>query len=223
MGWKERLEADIRPRNAIGLPSQPLRLMVQQSQQDDNRDRNAQQPEKDQIHSDLLLPGVAGLPGAVADRPFQVYGMQTLMTGLAFGESLRWHDDRLWISDWGAREVVAIDLAGKSEVIARAPSFPSCIDFLRDGRLLIVSARDGLLLRREPDGSLVTQLGCSFAHYITAYYGARAACSLLDLVGSKATESFGRCLLMAGSRNYPMCENTVARRTDRMDLPSDCG
>ena len=31
-----------------------------------------------------------------------------------------------------------------------------CIDWLPDGRLLIVSASDGLLLRREPDGSLVT-------------------------------------------------------------------
>jgi sugar lactone lactonase YvrE len=25
---------------------------------------------------------------------------QTLMTGIAFGESPRWHDDRLWFSDW---------------------------------------------------------------------------------------------------------------------------
>src|SRR3954454_11123166 len=36
------------------------------------------------------------------------------------------------------------------------PSFPMCIDWLPDGRLLVVSAREGLLLRREPDGSLVT-------------------------------------------------------------------
>jgi sugar lactone lactonase YvrE len=36
------------------------------------------------------------------------------------------------------------------------PSFPFCIDWLPDGRLLIVSGGDGLLLRREPDGSLVT-------------------------------------------------------------------
>jgi sugar lactone lactonase YvrE len=36
------------------------------------------------------------------------------------------------------------------------PSLPMCIDWLPDGRLLVVSGRDGLLLRREPDGSLVT-------------------------------------------------------------------
>ena len=82
--------------------------------------------------------------------------LQILMTGLAFGESPRWHDDRLWFSDWGAQEVIAVDLKGKSEVITRIQSFPFCIDFLPDGRLLVVSARDQLLLRMEPDGSLVT-------------------------------------------------------------------
>src|SRR5438874_2596144 len=82
--------------------------------------------------------------------------LHILMTGLVFGESPRWHDDRLWFSDWGAQEVIAVDLEGRSEVITRIQSFPFCIDFLPDGRLLVVSARDRLLLRREPDGSLVT-------------------------------------------------------------------
>jgi sugar lactone lactonase YvrE len=37
------------------------------------------------------------------------------------------------------------------------PSFQAiCFDWLRDGRLLIVSSREALLLRRESDGSLVT-------------------------------------------------------------------
>jgi sugar lactone lactonase YvrE len=79
-----------------------------------------------------------------------------LMPGIALGESPRWHDGRLWFSDWGAQEVIAVDPEGRSEVIARVPTFPFCIDFLPDERLLIVSGRDGLLLRREPDGSLVT-------------------------------------------------------------------
>jgi len=87
--------------------------------------------------------------------------LQTLMTGIAFGESPRWHDDRLWFSDWGAQEIIAVDLEGESEVIVRVPSFPFCIDFLPDGRLLIVSASDRLLLRREPDGPLVTHADLS--------------------------------------------------------------
>jgi sugar lactone lactonase YvrE len=81
---------------------------------------------------------------------------QILMSGLVFPESPRWHEDRLWFSDWGAHEVIAVDLEGESEVVARVTSFPMCIDFLPDERLLIVSASNGLLLRREPDGSLVT-------------------------------------------------------------------
>jgi sugar lactone lactonase YvrE len=82
--------------------------------------------------------------------------LKTLMTGIAFGEQPRWHEDRLWFSDWGSREVIAVDLEGNSDVILRAPSFPCCVDWLPDGNLLVVSARDGLLLRREPDGTLVT-------------------------------------------------------------------
>ena len=37
-----------------------------------------------------------------------------LIDGLAFPESPRWHDGRLIVSDWGAHEVVAVDLAGTS-------------------------------------------------------------------------------------------------------------
>ena len=84
--------------------------------------------------------------------------VQHLLGGLSFGESLRWHQDRLWLADWGAQEVVAVDRGGRPEVMARVdfPAFPMCIDWLPDGRLLIVAARDGRLLRQEPDGSLVT-------------------------------------------------------------------
>jgi sugar lactone lactonase YvrE len=85
-----------------------------------------------------------------------VPAVHTLMTGLQLGESPRWHEDRLWFSDWGAHEVIAVDLAGKSEGIVRVPSWPLCIDWLPDGRLLIVAGRSGRLLRRERDGSLVT-------------------------------------------------------------------
>jgi sugar lactone lactonase YvrE len=86
--------------------------------------------------------------------------VQTLVTGLAFGESPRWHDGRLWFSNWGAQEIVAIDLLGKSEVIVRMPSFPFSIDWLRDGRMLVVWGREGLL-RREPDGRLLTHVDLS--------------------------------------------------------------
>jgi len=81
---------------------------------------------------------------------------RTLLAGRGLVESPRWHDDRLYFSDWSAGEVVALDLAGNSEVIARVKSLPLCTAWLPDGRLVIVSSPDGRLLRLEPDGSLVT-------------------------------------------------------------------
>jgi sugar lactone lactonase YvrE len=83
--------------------------------------------------------------------------VRTLMTGLAMGESPRWHEDRLWLSDWGAQEIVAIDCHGKADAVVRVPfAFPFCIDWRLDGTLLIVSGREGLVKRRGRDGSLVT-------------------------------------------------------------------
>ena len=82
--------------------------------------------------------------------------VHVLLTGRVFGEQPRWHEDRLWFSDWGTQEVIAVDLEGNSEVMLRGRSFPLCVDWLPDGRLLVVSAREGLLLRQEPDGSLET-------------------------------------------------------------------
>jgi sugar lactone lactonase YvrE len=81
---------------------------------------------------------------------------RVLMEGIVFGEQPRWHEDRLWFSDWGPPEVIAVDCEGNHEVMLQAPSFPCCVDWLPDGRLLIVSAREGRLLRQETDGSLVT-------------------------------------------------------------------
>src|SRR5215472_14807126 len=89
--------------------------------------------------------------------------MHTLLTGLAFGESPRWHDGRLWVADWGAQEILAVDLEGKLEVIVKVsfPSFPMCFDWLPDGHLLLVSSREGRLLRLESGGKLVTHADLS--------------------------------------------------------------
>ena len=63
-------------------------------------------------------------------------GLRTLLTGRGLLESPRWHGDRLYFSDWSAGEVLAVDLAGRSEVIARVRSLPLCTAWLPDGRLL---------------------------------------------------------------------------------------
>jgi sugar lactone lactonase YvrE len=93
--------------------------------------------------------------GAAGRR--DVVGMsevRTLLTGRGLVESPRWHGDQLYFSDWSAGEVLALDLKGRSEVVAQVKSLPLCTAWLPDGRLLIVSSPDGRLLRREADGSL---------------------------------------------------------------------
>jgi sugar lactone lactonase YvrE len=79
--------------------------------------------------------------------------LHTLMTGLALGESPRWHDGRLWVCDWVAGELLVADGdGGDRAVVLRMASFPFCIDWLPDGRLLVVSGREARVLCVEPDG-----------------------------------------------------------------------
>jgi sugar lactone lactonase YvrE len=83
---------------------------------------------------------------------------RVLLNGLAFPESPRWRDDRLWLCNWGAQEIIAVDRDGRGEIALRAPTaaLPFSIDWLRDGRMLVVAGREGLLLRKEPNGALAT-------------------------------------------------------------------
>jgi sugar lactone lactonase YvrE len=80
--------------------------------------------------------------------------MKVLLEGIAFPESPRWHEGRLWFSDWLAHQVIALSPDGESEVVAEVNAFPFSIDWLPDGPLLVTAGRE--VLRREPDGSLVT-------------------------------------------------------------------
>jgi sugar lactone lactonase YvrE len=84
-----------------------------------------------------------------------VFETRTFLTGLGVGESPRWHEDRLWFSNWGVQEILAVDLDGNREVIAPGPKVAGyCIDWLPDGRLLVTGEQE--VLRQEPDGALVT-------------------------------------------------------------------
>ena len=82
---------------------------------------------------------------------------RVLREGIVFGESPRWHDGRLWFCDWGARQILAVAPDGTGEVVLEVdfPSLPMCIDFLPDGRPLVVCSPRQQLLRLEPDGTPV--------------------------------------------------------------------
>jgi sugar lactone lactonase YvrE len=78
---------------------------------------------------------------------------RVLLDGLAIGESPRWHDGRLWFSNWGTGEIVAVDLDGTSEIVGRGPEgLGWATNWLPDGRLLITGPE---LIRVESDGSRV--------------------------------------------------------------------
>ena len=78
---------------------------------------------------------------------------RVLLGGLAMPESPRWHNGRLWFSNWGADEIVAVDLDGNSEVVDRGPEgLGWAVNWLPDGRMVITGNE---LIRVEPDGSRV--------------------------------------------------------------------
>jgi sugar lactone lactonase YvrE len=79
-----------------------------------------------------------------------------MAAGLGFPESTRWHDGRVWLCNWGAGEVLAVTTGGEREVMARiAPqTIPFSIDWLPDGRMLIVDGPQQQLLRQDPAGAL---------------------------------------------------------------------
>ena len=78
---------------------------------------------------------------------------RVLLDGLAMPESPRWHDGRLWFSNWGTRQIVAVDLDGNSEVVGEGPDgLGWATNWLPDGRTLVTGPE---LTRVGPDGSRV--------------------------------------------------------------------
>src|ERR1700716_4506747 len=97
-------------------------------------------PAEPAVCDEFWSPAWSALPGVSASRRLKVGAAEILMEGVVFGESPRWHDGRLWFSDWGANQVIALGIDGSHEVVVTVASFPMCIDFLPDGRLLVVDS-----------------------------------------------------------------------------------
>jgi sugar lactone lactonase YvrE len=81
--------------------------------------------------------------------------LRLVAEGFSYLECPRWHDGRLWLSDFYTQRVVTVDDEGRSEMVLEVPQQPSGLGWLPDGRLLVVSMRDRKVLRQEASGELV--------------------------------------------------------------------
>ena len=101
---------------------------------------------------------------------------KVLLSGLEFPEGPRWRNGKLFFSDFVAKKVMTVDEKDKSEIIVEMQDSPSGLGFLNDSRMLIVSMRERLLMRLDPDGlkihadlSKFTEYNCNDS--VTDAYG----------------------------------------------------
>jgi len=74
-----------------------------------------------------------------------------LTEGLHFGEGPRWHDGRLWFSDFYDHAVKSVSSEGEVRIEHRFDDQPSGLGWLPDGRLLVVAMKQMKVLRQEGD------------------------------------------------------------------------
>lgn len=70
-----------------------------------------------------------------------------LADGFMFLESPRWHDGQIFVSDFYAHRVFAIEESGAARVVCEVPNQPSGLGFAPDGSMLVVSMLDRRILR----------------------------------------------------------------------------
>jgi sugar lactone lactonase YvrE len=123
--------------------------------------------------------------------------INVVLTGMAYLECPRWHDDRIWVADFYQHQVVSATVDGQDlRVEAEVPQQPSGLGWLLDGRLLVVSMRDRKLLRREHDGELVVH--ADLTDHVTGHPNDM----VVDAQGRAYVGNFGFDL-MAGEDNAP--------------------
>jgi sugar lactone lactonase YvrE len=78
---------------------------------------------------------------------------ELLIEGLGFPEGPRWHQERLWFSDFSRRTLYRAKLTGAREVVVQLEDTPSGLGFLPDGSAIVVSMHDRRLLRITDAGT----------------------------------------------------------------------
>lgn len=78
--------------------------------------------------------------------------VQTLAEGIYFGEGPRWHQGRLWFSDFYSSRVCSVGLEGDLRTELELEGRPSGLGWMPDGSLLVVRMELRAVWRRWPDG-----------------------------------------------------------------------
>jgi sugar lactone lactonase YvrE len=78
--------------------------------------------------------------------------VRTLAEGIYFGEGPRWHQGRLWFSDFYAHRICSVSLDGDLRTELELEGRPSGLGWMPDGSLLVVRMELRQVWRRWPDG-----------------------------------------------------------------------
>ena len=81
--------------------------------------------------------------------------LNVLVDECGYLESPRWHDDALWLSDFDARQVLAVREGGDVRIVAEIEGVPSGLAFVETG-LLVASMRDQKIVHVDPAGTAST-------------------------------------------------------------------
>lgn len=141
------------------------------------------------------------------------------LDGYSYLECPRWHDGRLWVSDFYTNQVVATDGRGNTEVVAEVPNQPSGIGFLPDGRALIVSMRDHRILVRADSGELTEHADLS------GTVGGHLNDMVVDAHGRAYVGNFGFDLMGGAALRYTSLsrvdpDGTVSTAAEDLGFPN---
>lgn len=75
------------------------------------------------------------------------FAVRCVAEGFSFLEGARWHNGRLYVSDFYTHRVLSFDSAGTMETVCNVPGQPSGLGFAPDGSLRVVSMLDRRLMR----------------------------------------------------------------------------
>ena len=119
-----------------------------------------------------------------------------LLGGLGFPEGPRWHDGRLWFSDFHDRVVRAVTPDGTAETVLRLDDSPSGLGWTPQGELLVVAMERRELLRADAAG------GVRRVADLAGLTRVRANDMVVDAAGGAYVSSFGFDLV-AGAAPEP--------------------